>query len=401
VNASWGESVALDPVDPVAIVGVGESIMTARSDRSAADMAGDAIAAAIADAGLEPRQIDGLMLQRGMGGQFSVEAFHARFGTSHDIWVSDMGGAMTWAGTAPHVAGQALRAGKASAIINVFSVDWASQKAAGTGGPGDYHAQEVMKASFELPFGFYPQPVYFAHVARRHMAEFGTTAEQLGAIAVASRTHANGHRGAVMHDKPLSLDDYMAQPMLVDPLRVEDCCLISDGAAAYLMTTPERARDLAKPPIKVIGVGEGRSHSGTYFSQQGAFTSTPQVFAAPPSFAMAGIAPADVDVLAVYDPFTIVALMQIEDMGFCAKGEGGSFVMGDRLLHHRGRARGGLPFNTHGGLLSHAYLLGIAHVVELVRQLRGEACNQVEDARIGVYGGFTGGDASTLILARA
>ncbi len=104
--------------------------------------------------------------------------------------------------------------------------------------------------------------------------------------------------------------------------------------------------------------------------------------------------------LAVYDPFTVVTLMQIEDMGFCGRGEGGAFVEGDRLSHARGRARGGLPCNTHGGLLAHAYLLGIAHVVELVRQLRGQAHNQVADARVGVYGGYTGGDASTLVLVR-
>jgi acetyl-CoA acetyltransferase len=111
---------------------------------------------------------------------------------------------------------------------------------------------------------------------------------------------------------------------------------------------------------------------------------------------MAGIAPADVDVLTLYDPFTIVALMQIEDMGFCPKGEGGAFVEGSRL-HFDG---GGLPYNTHGGLLSHAYVLGIAHVVEVVRQLRGEAAAQVPDARVGVYGGYTGHLASTLVLAR-
>lgn len=401
MSSDWGWSTPLESIaGQVALAGVGEAPASARSDRSALDMAGDAIEAAITDAGLTPADIDGLMIQKGMAGQFSAEAFHARFGTRHDLWISDAGGAMTWAGTAPYQAAQALRAGRARHILNVFSIDWASQKAAGTGGPGDYHAQERMKAGYELPFGYYPQPVYFAGVARRHMHDYGTTEAQLGAIAVAQRAHANGHPGAVMHDKPLTLDQYLARPMLVDPLRMEDFCLISDGAAAYLMTSPERARDLARPPVIVAGVGEGVSRAGTYFSQQGDFTATPQVFAAPAAFAMAGLSPADVDVLAVYDPFTIVALMQIEDMGFCAKGEGGAFVEGDRLSHARGRARGGLPFNTHGGLLSHAYLLGISHVVELVRQLRGEAANQVADARVAAYGGFTGGDASTLLLVR-
>jgi acetyl-CoA acetyltransferase len=162
------------------------------------------------------------------------------------------------------------------------------------------------------------------------------------------------------------------------------------------MTTPERARDLRAPPVVVAGVGEAVSHAGTWWSQQGDFTATPQVFSAPAAFAMAGIGPGDVDVLAVYDPFTIVTLMQIEDMGFCAKGEAGPFAEGGGLSFDGGR----LPTNTHGGLLSHAYVLGISHVVEIVRQLRGEAAAQVEGAEIGVYGGYTGHMASTLVLRR-
>jgi acetyl-CoA acetyltransferase len=304
---------------------------------------------------------------------------------------------MTWAATAPATAAPVLRAGRARHVLNVFAVSWATQRGQMLGGPGQFHAEERYKASLELPFGFFPQPVYFATIARRHMLEFGTLPEQLGAVAVSARRHANRHPGAVMRDKPLSLADYLARPMLVDPLRVEDCCLISDGGGAYLMTTPERARDLRRPPVVVAGVGEGRSATGLYWSQQPAFTSTPQVFSAPAAFAAAGITPDDVDVLALYDPFTIVTLMQIEDMGFCRKGEGGAFVAGDGLAFDGGR----LPTNTHGGLLSHAYVLGISHVIELVRQLRGEAAAQVPDARVGVYGGYTGHLASTLVLARA
>jgi acetyl-CoA acetyltransferase len=303
---------------------------------------------------------------------------------------------MAWAATAPHGAARALRAGKARVVVNVFSVAWATQRGDMRGGPGEFHARERMKAELELPFGWFPQPVYFATIARRHMHEYGTRPEHLGAIAVACRRHAQLHPTAMMRGRPLSLDDYLARPMLVDPLRVEDCCLISDGGAAYVMTSPERARDLRRPPVAVLGVGEGRSDTGLYWAQQPAFTSTPQVFSAPAAFAMAGVGADDVDVLALYDPFTIVTLMQIEDMGFCRKGEAGPFVAGARL-HHDG---GGLPCNTHGGLLSHAYVLGIAHVVELVRQLRGEAAAQVPGARIAVYGGYTGHLASTLVLGR-
>jgi acetyl-CoA acetyltransferase len=303
---------------------------------------------------------------------------------------------MVWAGSAPYEAALAIRARQATTIVNVFSVAWATQRAEMMGGPGEVHATELFKQNLEVPFGWFPQPVYFATIARRHMAEYGTTAEQLGAIAVACRRHANLTLAAVMHEKPLSLAQYLASPMLCDPFRKEDCCLISDGGGAYVMTSAERARDLRKPPIHVDGVGVGNSRTGAYWAEQGDFTSTPQVFAAPDGFAMAGVRPADVDVLACYDPFTIVSLMQIEDMGFCKKGEGGPFVAGTTLHFDGGR----LPYNTHGGMLSHAYVLGIAHVVEIVRQLRGEAAAQVPNARIGVYGGYTGPQASTLVLVR-
>jgi acetyl-CoA acetyltransferase len=330
------------------------------------------------------------------GQQLTAADFHAHFGTSHDLWVSTAGGGMVWAGSAPYEAAHALRAGKARVVLNVFSVAWATQRADMVGGPGEVHAQELFKQNLEGPFGWFPQPVYFATIARRHMHEFGTTEAQLGAIAVASRRHANRTPAAVMREKPLTLEDYLRSPMLVDPFRKEDCCLISDGGAAYVMTSTERARDLERPVVEVAGLGLGTSHTGSNWSQQPAFTSTPQVFAAPGAFAMAGLSPDDVDILTMYDPFTIVALMQFEDIGFCAKGEGGVFVE-ERGIGVEG---GALPTNTHGGMLSHSYVLGISHVVEVVRQLRGEAAAHVPDARVGIYGGYTGPQASTLILTR-
>ena len=164
-----------------------------------------------------------------------------------------------------------------------------------------------------------------------------------------------------MHDKPMTIDDYLASPMLADPLRLFDSCLISDGGAAYVTTSVERARDLPQPPAVVAGVGEGLGDAGTHWASSATSRARRRCSRAPPAFAMAGLTPTDVDVLTVYDPFTVVSLMQIEDMGFCPKGEAGRFVEGDTLFHDAGK----LPFNTHGGLLSHAYVLGIAHVVEM------------------------------------
>ena len=394
----WGFATRYDDVSSqVAIAGVGEAEQTSASGRTTTQIAAQAVERALADAGLDPGDVDGIMRVPFGRDQFDQAAYREHFGTSHPMWESDRGGGMVWAGTAPYEAAAALREGKARHIVNTFAVAWATQRGEMVGGPGEAHARELFKQNLEVPFGWFPQPVYFATIARRHMHDYGTTQEQLGAIAVTCRRHANLTPGAVMHDKPLTMAQYLASPVIVDPFRKEDCCLISDGGAAYVMTTPERARDLRQPVVEVAGVGAGNAVTGTHWSQQRAFTSTPQVFAAPVAFGMAGLEPGDVDVLACYDPFTIVSLMQIEDMGFCAKGDGGPFVEGGALAFDGGR----LPYNTHGGMLSHAYVLGIAHVVEVVRQLRGEAAAQVPGARIGVYGGYTGPQASTLILVRS
>ena len=392
----WGHATEFDDIaGAVAIVGIGETAYTKASGRTAREIGAAAAERAIADCGLEPADVDGLTYNAAFA-DFDVAAFHEHFGTSHDMWSSPWGGGMSWAGTAPALAAAAIARGEARHVLNVFPVAWATQRSSMTGGPGEVHASQSLKQNLEVPMGFFPQPVYFASIMRRHMLEFGTTPEQFGAIAVAFRHNANHHPGAVMHAKPMTLDDYLGSAVLADPLRLFDSCLISDGGAAYVTTSVERARDLPQPPAVVRGVGEGISRTGGHWSQQRAFTSTPQVFSAPNAFAMAGIGPGDVDVLTLYDPFTVVALMQIEDMGFCAKGEGGAFVEGERLWFDGG----GLPCNTHGGLLSHAYVLGIAHVVEIVQQLRGTAPAQVDGCEVAVYGGYTGQHASTLVLAK-
>jgi acetyl-CoA acetyltransferase len=396
VEADWGNASDLDDVSgTVAIAGIGETAYTKASGRTAREIGAEAAERAIADAGLEPSDIDGLTWS-GAFPDFDAAAFHEHFGTSHDLWTSPWGGGMAWAATAPYLAATAIARGEARHVLNVFPVAWATQRSSMTGGPGEVHAAQSLKQNLEVPFGWFPQPVYFATIMRRHMLEFGTTEAQFGAVAVACRHHANHNPDAVMHGRAMSIDDYLASPMLADPLRLFDSCLISDGGAAYVTTSIDRARDLRQAPVVVAGVGEGYSASGTHWAQQRAFTSTPQVFSAPPAFAMAGLTPADVDVLTVYDPFTVVSLMQIEDMGFCPKGEAGAFAESGALRFDGGA----LPFNTHGGLLSHAYVLGIAHVVECVKQVRGSAAAQVAAAEVAVYGGYTGHMASTLVLTK-
>ena len=286
----WGHTADLDDIaGEVAIVGIGETAYTNTRESAANPRTPEAIGAeaaerAIADAGLEPRDIDGLTYSGSFPG-FDVAAFHAHFGTDHDMWSSPWGGGMAWAGTAPYLAAQALREGRARNVLNVFPVAWASQRSSMTGGPGEVHAQQSLKQNLEVPFGFFPQPVYFASIMRRHMIEFGTTREQFGAVAVACRRHATLTPGAVFRDKPLTLDQYMGAEMLAEPLCLFDSCPISDGGAAYVTTSVERARDMPHPPAVVAAVGEGYTASGPHWAQQSEFTSTPQVFSAPGTFA--------------------------------------------------------------------------------------------------------------------
>jgi acetyl-CoA acetyltransferase len=182
----WGFAHELEDVSgAVAIAGVGESEHSNASGRTTVDIAAQAVERALADAGLEPADVDGIMRVPFGRDQFDAAAFHDHFGTSHDMWESDRGGGMVWAGTAPYAAARAVRDGRAHHILNTFAVAWATQRSEMVGGSGEMHAQERFKQNLEVPFGWFPQPVYFATIARRHMHEFGTTEAQLGAIAVA------------------------------------------------------------------------------------------------------------------------------------------------------------------------------------------------------------------------
>src|SRR5438105_31113 len=229
------------------------------------------------------------------------------------------------------------------------------------------------------------------------MHEFGTMSEQLAAIAVAMRTHA-GNNPMAQYREPITVEDVLESRMIADPLHMLDCCVISDGGGACVVTTEDRARDLRRPPVYVLGAAHALTHHMNV-SQMPDLTVTPAAQSGPLAFRRAGLTPGDVDTLQVYDSFTITVLLSLEDLGFCAKGEGGAFVEGGRL-----QVGGGLPTNTDGGGLSacHPGMRGMFLIVEAVRQLRGQSVNQVPDARVAVAHG-TGGMLSTgatLILAK-
>src|SRR5437879_9281223 len=251
-----------------------------------------------------------------------------------------------------------------------------------------------MKAAFEIPFGWAPQVVPSAGMARRHMELYGTTEAQLGSVAVACRRHAALHDNAILAGEPLALDDYLTSPYLAEPFRSADCGLVNDGAGAFVMTSLERARDLRRRPVVVLGAGSGVIPDGEYSSLREDYLATAAVHSAPRAFAMAGIEPADVDFVALYDNFTALVIKQLEDMGFCARGEGGPFVEGGRI-----ELGGALPVNPSGGQLAQAFVFTVNHVVEAVHQLRGDAGRrQVAGAGVGVVTGYTGAQHATLVL---
>lgn len=256
----------------------------------------------------------------------------------------------------------------------------------------------VLTMQFEAPFGL-PTPVGgYAMAAMRHMHEFGTTSEQLAEIAVAARAWARLNPAATMRD-PLGIADVLSSPMIADPLHLRDCCLVTDGGGAIVVTTLERARDLKTKPVFIRGFGECQTHWTV--SQMPDFARlVPAERSAAAAFAMAGVTPAEIDLVEAYDSFTITVLMTIEALGFCKPGEGGAFVSGQRTA-----PGGDFPMNTNGGGLSYAHpgMYGMFLMVEAVRQLRGEAGErQVADAGIALCHG-TGGTLSsgaTAILSK-
>jgi acetyl-CoA acetyltransferase len=291
------------------------------------------------------------------------------------------------------VAAMAIEAGLATTVLCCQGIDWGSERRGNVGQP---HAEMRMKAAFEIPFGWYPQVVHFAGMARRHMELYGTTERQLGEVAVTFRRHARMSDNAI-YRKPLALDEYLAASYLAEPFRGLDCCLVNDGAAAFVVTSRERARDLAKPPAVVLGVGQGVAPEGEFSTLRSDYLATAAIHAAPKAFTMAGIAPSDVDFVQLYDNFTAMVIVQLEDLGFCKRGEGGPFVEGGRI------ALGGeLPVNTAGGMLSQAFMFSANLVVEAVRQLRGECGErQIADAGVGLVTGYTGAQYAAAILGRA
>ncbi|MGH2685377.1 MAG: acetyl-CoA acetyltransferase [Actinomycetota bacterium] len=354
---------------------------------------------ALDDSGIQKSQIDGYMCAGGGGGAGVDSAVNMAeyLGIKHRWIDSTMTGGSTFEFYMQHAAA-AIRDGYCDTVLVTYGSDFLSRQGRTLGTRGFQGAGERVPGplQYEAPYGNVLVGAY-AMAARRHMHEFGTTPEQLAEVAVAVRSHAQLNPNA-RYRKPITVDDVVGSRMIADPLHMLDCCSITDGGGALIVTTAEKANDLRKPPAYILGAAGGQTHWN--ISQMGDYTTTAAAQCGPEAFAQAGVTPGDIDTIQFYDSFTITVLLLLEDLGFCPKGDAGRFVQGGTL-----KLGSKLPLNTDGGGLSacHPGMRGIFLLIEATRQIRGEGGDaQVPDCDLALACG-SGGWLScigTVILGR-
>lgn len=378
-----------------AIVGVGHSPLGKVPDLGPISMFAVAARNAIEDAGLTKADVDGLVTR----GPDDVYCHHQRVGETLGVNTTfststDNGGASQTLGVA--MACMAIDAGLCHTAIVGFGRDTWSRTHRDATARKRVSIGIQNQGEFGPEFGWFGAPVNYAISARRHMQLYGTTKAQLGSIAVAFREHASRNPNAFFQ-KPLTIEEYLDARLIVDPLCLYDCSIYIDGAAAVVITSAERARDLKQPPAFVMGFGSGNRLSGWFEADNMITTGAKE--AGETAYRMAGIGPSEVDTAQLYDCFTQMVLLQLEDYGFCKKGEGGPFAASGAL-----RLGGSLPTNTSGGQLSEGHTEGMLQIVEGVRQIRHEhgPDRQVPGAEVALVSGHGGNTAcqSALILAR-
>jgi acetyl-CoA acetyltransferase len=381
--------------DKYAFIGVGLTKQGKIPDMTPDELAAQAITLALEDAGLRPDEVDGYIYQQGIGGGLGDTVPLQMTGIPASlIWqVASLG---SYANVMVAMAIGAMESGLARTCILVHAASAASRRGGGGAGP--------MGIGGTTPgaYGWYGPGATAACMAQRYMHLYGLKREQLGAIALTLREYANQRPEAVMHDRVITMDDYLNARWIVEPLCLYDFCLVNDGAVALIITSAERAIDFKKPPVYVIGYGidhslreMGRSPEAIHH-----FDGFIADKAKEQAFGMAGITLKDIDVAEIYDAFTIFLLSQLESYGICKKGEAGPFVEAGNL-----RLNGQFPSNTSGTGLSWGYLMGFTQLTEGIRQMRGEggAC-QVRDAETCLVTGLGGmvdnGSAATCCILR-
>ncbi|MGB6452855.1 MAG: thiolase family protein [Streptosporangiaceae bacterium] len=377
------------------IAGLGITALGKVYGRTPADFAADAVRRAVADAGLQLADVDGLLTSSGVTGGVSVD-LQRDLGVTDLRLLSHLQSYGATAATMIQVASLAVMSGMASVVACVFA-DSPLQPDRGAGAAyGTRRAPAGWWGLLGATGVIGANPLY-ALAARRHMAQYGTTTEQFGHIAVAQRAWA-ALNPAAQQREPITLADHQASRWIAEPLRLLDCCLVSNGGIAVLVTTAERAAGLAQPPVHVLGWAQ--SHPGQYLRRHPDFgLTTGAATAGPAALDMAGVTLADVDVTQLYDCYTFTVLVTLEDYGFCAKGEGGPFAASGVL----GPA-GKLRLNTGGGQLSGYYLWGMTPVAEAIIQARGQGAERQADRHDIVLVSGNGGvldHHATLVLGSA
>jgi acetyl-CoA C-acetyltransferase len=380
------------------IMGAFEHPTRKAPDRSAAQLHAEVAKGVLADAGLAKEDIDGYFCAGDAPGGVMSMADYMGLRKLRHVDGTDVGGS-SYIVHVGHAA-EAIAAGKCSVALITLAGKPLTDPA-GTGGRGGTFASRPEDA-FESPYGGTTHNQY-AMCAMRHMHEYGTSSEQLAWIKVAASHHAQYNPRAAL-PTVVTVEDVLHSPMISVPLHRLDCCVVTDGGGALIVTTPEIASHLQRPRVKVLGAAE--AIKGPFGGYGFDLTSSAAVLTGPKAFAEAGVVPSDIKYASIYDSFTITVLMQLEDLGFCRKGEGGKFVADGNLIS----GTGNLPFNTDGGGLCNNHPSnrgGITKVIEAVRQLRGEAHPkvQVKNCDLALAHG-TGGSlgarhaAATLILER-
>jgi acetyl-CoA acetyltransferase len=397
------------------LVGVGET-RYARwggiTDASEHALALEATLKAVADAGLPVDEVDGLTSfadDRNDAAFLAADLGLPELRFANMVWMPGGGGGCA----AVANAALAVESGQAEVVVAFRSLCQGQFHRFGQGpgarpererAPALRRAQSLLEEhlAYALPFGVLNAPIVYALPMRRHMHLYGTTSEHMGQVAVTFRAHAARNPRAVMGQRPMTLADHQASPMIADPFRLFDCCLENDGACAVVVTTAERARDCRLRPVELLASAQGTVHGygwGHFASMNipdEHFATGGATGVARRLWAQARLGPGDVDVAQIYDHFSGLVLMSLEDFGFCDRGEGGAFAASGALAW----PHGSLPTNTHGGSLSEAYIHGLNHVVEGVRQLRGESTSQVDGAEVCLVTSAAGVPSSALLLGR-
>jgi acetyl-CoA acetyltransferase len=382
------------------IAGIGESAYRPRADVPLAALVLDAVEAAAADAGVRIDEVHAVHTESlAMPTLMSTDKLIALAGLSGVRAAAYHSGYGAGIGQALVAAADAIESGRAETALVYFGVDFGSRPGAVYG----LHGMHPLKRDLEFTHGFLGQPVYFALFARRYAHRYGLSIGELrdvlGEIAVRTRSNAMLNRQAIS-TTPLTRAAHRDARPIADPLGLYDCSLVNDGAAAIVLTTAERAADAPHRPIELVGAGYGQSllDESSVFTQNPDYPRLPFVRdSADRAFEQAGLVRTDIDLAEIYDCFTVSLLLQLEEMGLCAAGEAPALVRGDTFAP--GSA---LPINTHGGLLSQGYVMGINHVVEAVRQLRGDAgAAQVPGAELALVGLLSAREHASLILGRS